>query len=51
VGVCMKPMEGSPALLKAPCSLLGKGWASFSQVGILMSTRIRSGPSARRTHG
>ena len=46
VGVCIKAMEGSPAALKAPLSLLGKDWTSLSQFGILMSTGIRSNPSA-----
>lgn len=46
VGVCMKAMVGSPAGLKAPLSVLGKGWTSLSQLGILMSTRICSNPSA-----
>ena len=46
VGVCIKAMEESPAVLKAPLSLLGKDWTSLSQFGILMSTGIRSNPSA-----
>ena len=48
-GVCMKAIEGSPAGLKAPLSLLGKGWTSLSQFGILMSTGICSNPSAPET--
>lgn len=49
VGVCMKHIEGSPLPgLKAPFSFDWKGWASFSQLGILISIQIRSGPSVCR---
>ena len=46
MGVCIKAMDGSPAVLKVPLSLLGKDWTSLSQFGILMSTGMRSNPSA-----